>query len=210
MLPTAELRVLVIDDHRVFTDVLRLGIDGEPGLRCVDVAHTLHEGLARAAATEFDVAVVDLELPDAVDLTIVPSLLALRPPARVLILTAFARPELARRALTEGASGFLSKETPLATLFRAIRSATVSSPVIDPPLPPIRLSDVKLTPREHDVLRQLGLGHEAHRIAENLGISLYTTRDHIKSVMNKLGAHSQLSAVVTAERLGLLKLGRNY
>ena len=69
---------------------------------------------------------------------------------------------------------------------------------------------VTLTPREHDVLRQLGRGLDAHRTAAALGISLNTTRDHIKTLIRKLGAHNQLGAVVEAQRLGLLTVGRGY
>ncbi|HZZ46486.1 MAG TPA: response regulator transcription factor [Pseudonocardia sp.] len=204
------VKVLVVDDHRMFTEVLRLGIEEQPGFECVGVAHCAREALARASTTEFDVALVDLELPDADGLDIISSLLAQRPLARVLILTAFARSAHARRALDAGAAGFLGKEATLSTVFNAISAARASSPTVSPPLPLSERPAVELTPREHDVLRELGLGHEAARIADTLGISLYTTRDHIKALMRKLGVQSQLSAVVTAERLGLLRVGRRF
>lgn len=204
------IKVLLVDDHRVFTDVLRLGIEAEPGLRCIAVAHSLQEGRAHAASAEFDVAIVDLELPDCEGVSIVRSLLDLRPQARVLVLTAFARPDHARRALSAGAAGFLGKESALTTVFRAVRTATPTTPVVEPPLPALGPSNMDLTPREQDVLRQLGLGQEPYRIAANLGISLHTTRGHIKSLMRKLDARSQLGAVVAADRLGLLNLGRRY
>jgi two-component system response regulator DesR len=201
--------VLLIDDHRVFADVLRLGIDAEPDLHCVGTAHSAAEGLALAATSPFAVAVVDLELADASGIDVTRGLLELRPDARVIILTAHVRPDLARRAVAAGASGFIGKDTSLRGVLAALRTATPQRPVLAPELDRDGCP-VALTPREHDVLRRLGQGLDAPRIAAALGISLNTTRDHIKTLIRKLGAHNQLGAVVEAQRLGLLTVGRRY
>ena len=63
-----------------------------------------------------------------------------------------------------------------------------------------------LTPRELEVLRLLGLGRDPRAIAKELGLSLHTSRDHVKRVLAKLGVHSQLEAVVVATRTGLIRL----
>lgn len=221
---TAErpTRVLVIDDHRVFADVLRLGIDAEPDLHCAGAAHSAAEGLSLAATVPFAVAVVDLELAAGVDVTgavgagdgvsgidVTRALLEQHPDARVIILTAHVRPDLARRALGAGASGFIGKDTSLRGVLAALRTATPQRPVLAPGLDRDGCP-VTLTPRENDVLRQLGRGLDAHRTAAALGISMNTTRDHIKTLIRKLGAHNQLGAVVEAQRLGLLTVGRGY
>ena len=202
-------RVLVIDDHRVFTDLLALGLGLQADLECVAVAHTAHEGLAAAAATDFAVALVDLQLPDASGLDTIGRLRKLRPHARVVVLTAHPRPDLAERALAAGAVGFLGKDAPLARILAAVRTADADHPVLDPALPVAR-PGVRLTPREHDVLRQLGLGLDATRAAAALGMSVATARGHIKSLLAKLDVHSQLDAVVSAERLGLISIGSRY
>jgi DNA-binding NarL/FixJ family response regulator len=208
--PADPLEVLVVDDHRVFAEVLRLGVDSQPGLRCRTVAHSAHEALSRASTAEFDVAVVDLELPDASGFEIIESLRQRHPRLRILVLTAYARPPHARRALDAGAAGFLGKESSLARVLDAIRATTL--PGQPAALPPTldEQSPVRLTPREHDVLRELGLGRDANQIADALGISLFTTRDHIKALMRKLGAQSQLGAVVAAEQLGLVTVGHRF
>jgi two-component system response regulator DesR len=90
-----------------------------------------------------------------------------------------------------------------------VRNADAARPVVEAEACP-PAARIGLTHREYDVLRQLGQGLDASRIATALGISLHTTRDHIKSVMAKLGVHSQLGAVVSAERLGLISLGSRY
>ncbi|GIJ54164.1 response regulator transcription factor [Virgisporangium aurantiacum] len=200
------LPVLLLDDHRVFTDALALSLDAEPDLRCVATAGTLRDGLARAAAIDFAVAVVDLQLPDGDGLDAVTGLLRLRPAARIVVLTAHPRPDLADRALATGAVAFLGKDAPLARILAAVRAATAARPVVDG----LVASRVDLTDREFDVLRQLGQGRDASRAAAALGISLHTARDHIKGLLAKLGAHSQLEAVVAAQRLGLITIGTRY
>jgi two-component system response regulator DesR len=205
--PTSRTPVLLLDDHRVFTDLLEVSLGLQPDLCCVAVAHTAREGLAKAAAVNFAVAVVDLQLPDAGGLDLIPQLLALRPHARIVVLTAHPRPDLAERAIAAGAAAFLGKDVTLARILDALRHAGPDRPVVGTAPRPSR---VDLTRREFDVLRELGQGRDAARVAAALGISLYTARDHIKSVMAKLGVHSQLDAVVCAERLGLITLGARY
>jgi DNA-binding NarL/FixJ family response regulator len=186
---------------------LALSLDLEPDLRCVAVAYTARDGLAKAAAVDFAVAIVDLDLPDADGLDVIGQLRQLRPSARVVVVTAHPRPDLARRAIAAGAVGFLAKGAALAQIITAIRHADADHPVLDAELAADR---VALTPREYDVLRQLGQGRDASRAAAELGVSVYTARDHIKSLMAKLDARTSLEAVVSAERLGLIKIGSRY
>lgn len=199
--------VLLIDDHRVFTDLLALTLDMQPDLRCVGVAHTVADGLATAAAVEFDVAIVDLQLPDGPGFGAIAPLLEMRPHARIVVLTAHPRAALAERAIAMGAVAFLAKDGALAEILTAVRHAAVERPVICAELRQVTGAALHLTPRELDVLRELGAGSDAPRIAAALGISMYTTRDHIKSILAKLDVHSQLEAVVTAGRLGLIEIG---
>lgn len=210
MVVEQQWSVLMLDDHRVFTDMLQLTLDLQPDMRCVGVAHTVADGLALAAAVEFDVAIVDLQLPGAGGLDAIAPLLALRPDARVVVLTAHPKAALAQRALALGAAAFLAKDGTLTEILTAVRGADAARPTVCAPLrtdPPVRFT---LTPREWDVLRGLSAGLDAPRIAGSLGISTYTTRDHIKSILAKLDVHSQLDAVVTAGRLGLIEVGAPF
>lgn len=200
--------VFLLDDHRVFTDLLALALETQDDLRCVGVAHTVAEATTTAATVAFDVAIIDLQLPDGSGLSAVPQLLALRPDARIIVLTAHPRADLARRALEAGAAGFLAKDAPLAEILRAVRAAAAGHPVGGVSAPPA--ATVRMTRREIEVLTELGHGLDASRIAAALGISVHTARDHIKAVMAKLDVHTQLEAVVTADRLGLITVGSRY
>ncbi|GAA4585352.1 response regulator transcription factor [Planotetraspora phitsanulokensis] len=202
-----SLPVLLLDDHRVFTDSLALTLDVEHDIHCVATARTAREGLAKAAAIDFAVAITDLQLPDADGFDVIAQLHTLRPEARIIVLTAHSRADLADRAIAVGAVAFLGKDAPLPRILAAIRSADAAHPMVEVER---RSPQIHLTDREYDVLRELGRGNDAGRIAATLGISLHTARDHIKAVMRKLGVQTQLDAVVSADRLGLITIGSGY
>ena len=196
----------MVDDHRVFTDALRLSLERQEDVSGVTVAHSAGEALARARRTAFDAAIVDLDLPDAPGIDVVSALREIQPGVRVIVLTAYGRPDLAERATAAGAAAFLTKEGTLDRVLTALRTS-------GPERRPVDAGDAgrsDLTHREQDVLRLLGQGQDPSRIATELGISLHTVRGHVKAVMAKLGARSQLGAVVAAHRRGLISVGSRY
>lgn len=202
--PPAHLSVLVVDDHAVFAEALGLALDAGPDTHCAGIAHSVADALRLAEHAPFDVAIVDHHLPGDSGLRLVGPLLASRPVTRVIMLTAYPRADLAADALAAGAVAFLAKESPLAEIVAAVRDATRERPVVSDFAEPSGRGG--LTPREHEVLRLLAQGHDARHIARVCGLSVYTVRDHIKAVLVKLQAHTQLEAVVAAARRGLVDL----
>ncbi|GAA4413299.1 response regulator transcription factor [Fodinibacter luteus] len=208
-------RVLVVDDHRTFAELLSRALDAEPDLECVGHAQTSGEACDAVAHLNPDLVLMDVHLPDQDGIETTAKLVTAHPDLRVLILTAHASVADIHRAAIAGASGFLAKDGSLSDLLDALRTARSGSLVLPEDLM-ARLSEVgagprttrqwHLTPRELEVLRLLGLGHDPRAIAKELGVSLHTCRDHVKRVLAKLGAHSQLEAVVVAARTGLIRL----
>lgn len=199
----AQQRIVVVDDHHVFTDLLSMALTSEPALACVGTAGTAAQARTVVLAQRPDVAMIDVRLPDGDGLDLAADLLTELPDLRVIMLTAYPSADLVARAGEVGVCGLLAKELPLPNLLAALRLATPQSPVIwEAPEP-----DHGLTPRELQVLRLLGDGRDARGIARELGISVHTTRDHVKSVLAKLDAHSQLDAVVAAARAGIVRIG---
>src|SRR5689334_4223920 len=139
------MAVLVVDDHRVFTDALRTSLGRQRDVAAVVVAHSVREALARARCTALDAAIVDLDLPDGSGLDVVSALRELRPGARTIVLTAHARSDLAERALVAGAAAFLAKEGTLDRVLAALRDPAPAAPVVEAAVPAGR---VELTPRE--------------------------------------------------------------
>ncbi|WP_433064032.1 response regulator [Dactylosporangium sp. CS-033363] len=187
--------VLLVDDHRVFADALAFALDAQPGLRCAAVAGSVRGALDAAAAHPFDVAIVDLNLPDGGGLTVVAHLRAAHPAAQVIVLTGHDQPGLAERARRAGADVFLPKDDALRSVLDAIRGGGTDPAPDGPP---------RLSPREREVLTLLAGGLDANRIAGELELSLHTVRDYLKAIRAKLGVHSQLDAVLAADRLGLV------
>lgn len=200
-------RVLVIDDHRVFSELLSLALDASEGTECVAIATSIQEGLLKAVAYAVDVVVVDVRLPDGSGLDCVPRLRGVLPGARIIVLTAHPRADLAERALEAGASAFVAKDVPLADLLAAIRQARPTAPVVTASFPVMPAGAGRLTARELEVLEMLARGQDATEIARVLALSVYTVRDHVKAILGKLQARTQLAAVTTAITLGIVDPG---
>jgi DNA-binding NarL/FixJ family response regulator len=196
-------RLLVVDDHRVFADLLTVALADDHAFTCVGTAHSVDQARQVAAEVDFDVALVDVRLPDGSGLDLAEHLMDLRPAARVVLLTAYPRRDLLDRARACGVAGVIPKDVALDDLLAGLTSADPNALWL------AGVEDVvhNLTDRELQVLRYLGNGHEHRMIARELNISPYTARDHIKRILSKLGAHSQLDAVVAASKAGIIEIG---
>lgn len=195
---------MVVDDHRVWCDALAYGLDGRHGVACVSVAHTLAEARTRLAGTPVDGALVDVCLPDGSGLALVAPLLAADPGCRVVLISAHPRPDLKREALAAGAVGLLAKEASLDAVVATLRGGEVATQRWEEQA----TEQPTLTAREHEVLALLATGLDVRGIARRMELSVYTVRDHVRALLAKLGAHSQLEAIVNATRLGLVDLRR--
>jgi DNA-binding NarL/FixJ family response regulator len=211
----AVTRVLVVDDHTTFSELLALALSGEPDLECVGTARTADEGIARTMQLRPDLVVMDVQLgeDDGVEATAL--LTEKLPELRVVVLTAHADSHLMQRAADAGACCLLAKDGSLPDLLDALRRSHRGGLVVDPsllrtlmstpagrPEPSVRVP--RLTRRESDVLRMLADGLDTGTIGRELGISVHTCRGYVKGLLQKLNAHSQLEAVAIATRYGLI------
>ena len=207
--------VAIIDDHRTFADLLRIALSAENDLTCVGVAYGIDEGLELVHSTRPDLVLIDLVfVGDERDGVLVTHQLRdLLPGTQVILLTGHPEPELLHRAATAGASSLLTKDGSLPDLLAALRRATAGGTVMHPQLlramvdvsaPRGTPAESLLSAREREVLALMTVGMDARTIARQCDISVHTSRGHIKSILNKLGAHSQLEAVAEARRRGLL------
>ena len=211
----ATRRVVVVDDHRTVAELLALAIDGADDLTCVGVAHDVAAAECMTDALRPDVLVTDVRLgdPQRDGTDLCASLVARHPDLLVVLLTGDTGCLTHERVRACGATAIFAKDGNLATLLETLSTATRDRLVIDPGLLHRLLATSPgrpapdLSPRERDVLELLATGLDASRIARRLGIRTSTCRGYIKAVLHKLGAHSQLEAVATARRRGLLSTG---
>ena len=207
--------VLVVDDHTTFAQLAEFALAAEPDLDCVGTAYSVTDALAKVRALRPDVVVMDVHLGDGDGVAATAELTEDLPELRVVILSAHLDDAVVQAAAAAGASAVLPKDGNLCDLLHAVRTCTrghmlvprqamTTRGAIPSQEPPVRQL---LTPREQEVLQMLGSGAGVHVIARELGISLATCRGHVKAVLTKLGAHSQLEAVVLAMQHRLIQVG---
>jgi DNA-binding NarL/FixJ family response regulator len=202
-------RVLVVDDHTTFAELLTGALDREPDLTSIGYATTAAAGVSMYLAFRPEVVVMDYHLPDNDGLAAAEQILARAPQARIIMLTADPAAQVLEQAAALGVSAFLPKDGSLTALLQTLRQATPGSMIIHPALlarlaRPVTPPPPALTQREMDVLHLMAAGHDVRTNARTLGISTSTCRGHTKAILAKLGVHSQLEAVAAATRQGLL------
>jgi len=211
---SADIRVVVADDHPVVREGLRSFLSSRPGIDVVAEAGSADEAVAAAAAHSPDVVLVDLMMPGG-GIETLGRLAALPSPPRTLVLTSFVGDDKVLPALRAGAAGYLLKDVDPADLEAAIRTVhrggsvlgpAVANRVIDQattsrPADDDRLSE--LTAREREVLALLGQGMSNRQIAEALYVAEKTVKTHMSSILTKLRVHDRTQAALYAARHGV-------
>lgn len=207
------LRIMLVDDHEMFIEGLRIVIGAEPDITVVAVACDGPGALAAAAEHQPRVIVVDLHIPGSSVEDLVPKLHQAVPDAHVLVLSGDSRPEALRSVLAAGAAGFLGKDASSRQVVAAVRrlgagdgweAVPAGRPSLEWSDPAVTLLVRSLTPRELEVLALLVAGCSNRKIAEQCFLSLNTVRTHVQNILVKLGVHSKLEAAAFALRHGVV------
>ncbi|HKY52375.1 MAG TPA: response regulator transcription factor [Candidatus Limnocylindria bacterium] len=209
------IRVLIVDDERLFAELLRVAMRGADDIEVVGVAHDVRSALAALGDARPDVVLADYHMPDGTGADLARAVRHSFPHTAIVVLTgdpsAFTLADVAR----SGAAGHLTKERGFSDVVGAVRSAAAGEVLFSSSeLQRLLLSERSgpatatepLTPRELEVLYLLASGASTAAAASSLGISTATLRAHVQAVLRKLGAHSRLEAVAEAARLGLVTL----
>lgn len=213
------IRLLLVDDHTVLRDALAVLLNLEPDLEVVARAASLSE--ARPALVAVDLALVDLELPDGSGSELIGELKRVNPAAAALVLTGHTSREEHARAIEAGAAGVLHKGAEIKQVTAAVRAVAAGDTIITQAelIELLRLAArerqrsqqvqqlvAAITPREREILATIVAGLSEKEIARALSISPNTVRNHVVSLMTKLGAHSRLQAALLAVRYGVVPL----
>ena len=203
-----SIRVLVADDQEIIRTGLRMILDAQPDIEVVGEASDGREAVALARELRPDVCLFDVRMPelDGIEATRLLAGFDVDDPIAIVIITTFDLDEYVHGALKAGARGFLLKDAGPELLAQAIRSAANGDALIAPNVtarlleafsgsladaPPAQPSE-PLTAREEEVLARVATGRTNAEIADELFISLSTTKTHLASLMNKLGARNRV------------------
>jgi len=211
-LDRAPIRVLLVDDHRMFTELMTAVLAEHADLEVTGSATNGDEAIARAVADPPDVVVLDYHLPGADGIVVARRFERELPDVRVVMLTGRDDDALLRAAIDAGCAGFVSKDRATEELVAAVRTVRDGNAALAPATvsrltgsaPPPGPIPFGLTTRELEVVRLLADGCSTRELADRLYISLNTARNHVQRAIRKLGAHSRLEAVAIAARAGLL------
>jgi DNA-binding NarL/FixJ family response regulator len=214
-------RVLLVEDHASFRQTLAFVFDQEPEFEVTAQAGTLAEARRAMDGLEADLGIIDLTLPDGEGTDLIGELREANPDFAALVLTAsLDRTEYAR-AIEAGAAGVLHKSADVDAILDATRRLSDGETLLseDELVALLRLagqnreeevearaSIEQITPREREVLQMLAEGLSNKEIAAKLHMSVDTERTHMMNILNKLGVHSRIQALVFATRHGLVEL----
>ncbi|HSL01013.1 MAG TPA: response regulator transcription factor [Rubrobacteraceae bacterium] len=216
-------RVLLVDDHASFRQTLALVFENEPEFEVVAQAGSLTDArsVLEGRQVEADLGVIDLSLPDGEGTSIIKDLRAANPNFAALVLTASLDRAEHARAVEAGAAGVLHKSADVDEILDSTRRLAAGETLLSPnelvellrlagrsreEEREARASIEQLTRREKEVLRALASGLSNKEIAAQLHMSVDTERTHMMNILNKLGVHSRLQALLFAARHGLVDI----
>jgi two-component system nitrate/nitrite response regulator NarL len=205
--------LVLADDHTVFVDALSTVLT-RAGYTVSAIANSLAQAMTEVGRRQPQVCVIDRHFGDGDSIDVLGRLLSVSPATKILMLSADRDPDGMLGALDAGASGYLHKTRPLASLTSAIDDVLCDKVVVDLPSPQPARGTVKhtvgqqlaahLTSREWECLELLVDGLDTTAMAHRLGVSRTTVRTHVQSLLTKLGVHSRLEAASFAVRHKLL------
>lgn len=209
---TDGIRVLVVDDQTLVRQGIRSLLDLIDGVEVVGEASDGAEGLEHARRLEPDVVLLDLRMPGHDGIWMLERMRADDAPA--LVLTTFDDDEQLLAAVRAGARGYLLKDVSLDTLASAIRSLAAGGTYLHPAVTERLVRGMqgahesipaqRLTPREVEILRLVAAGLTNRAIADALVLAEGTVKNHVSSLLTKLGTADRTNAVLRAMREGLL------
>jgi two-component system response regulator DevR len=206
-----QLRILLVDDHEVVRLGLATLLEDIPGVIVVGEAGSAREAMIACERLDPDLVILDIRLPDQTGVDVCRRITERWPHIRVIMLTSYTDEDLIAEAVLAGASGYVLKQVGNEELLRAIEAVRRGEALLDPQVTQRvlqrmrqteRLLDASafrdLSKRELEVLHLVSQGKSNREIAEVLSVSEKTVRNHVSSLLNKLGLNNRIELATYA------------
>ena len=226
------IKLMLVDDHDVIRTGLRSFLETQPGFEVIAEAKNGLQALEKARETLPDIVLMDITMPDMDGMEATRQLKKLYPDCQILVLTVHADKQYFMKMLSEGASGYITKQAAADELVAAIQAVAAGHVYLQPALARWLLEDYQrltknmiipspeevaeknkeainldiLSQRERQVLELVGEGFNNHDIGKKLGLSPKTIARHRERIMKKLNMHSRTELVKFAIKTGLISL----
>jgi DNA-binding NarL/FixJ family response regulator len=212
MMSPVALGVFLLDDHEVVRTGLRALVEESDDIEVVGEAGTVAEALVRIPATNPDVAILDVRLPDGSGVEVCREIRSTSPEIACVMLTSYADDEALIASIMAGAAGYVLKQVGSLDLLDTIRRAGAGESLIDPALtervlerlhegPEVDPRLASLTPQERRILDLIAEGRTNRQIAETMFLAEKTIKNYVSNLLAKLGMERRTQAATFAARL---------
>jgi DNA-binding NarL/FixJ family response regulator len=212
-----DTKVLLVDDHAILRDGLKMVLDAQPGITVVGEAENGREALDLVEELHPDVVVMDIAMPQMNGAEATRQIKRRFPQTRVVILTMHENQQYLMQIVNAGATGAVLKRSAGAELVTAVKAAARGESFFSPPMASMLLEDYRVrlqheesddvgmfTEREREVLQLVAEGKTNKEISDLLTVSIKTVQTHRAHIMEKLGAHDRTDLVRYAMRKGII------
>ncbi|MBN1486180.1 MAG: response regulator transcription factor [Anaerolineae bacterium] len=208
-----RIRILIVDDHDMLREGLSAFLKAFHDLELVGEASSGIEAIRLCRELSPDIVLMDLVMPEMDGVAAIEEIHSQQPEIRIIALSSFGEDKLIKGAMRAGATSYLLKNISADKLAEAIRATHSGLPTLAPEVArnllavgerdPDGLNDA-LTAREHDVLNLLIEGLSNAEIGQRLSISIFTVKNHVSSILSKLGVNSRTEAVSLVLQQGIV------
>ncbi|MCI0527264.1 MAG: response regulator transcription factor [Nitrospira sp.] len=197
--PKSPIRVLLVDDQRLFRQSLKLLLEQDTEIQVVGEAADGQEAVVLATEMNPDIILLDVELPGLLGPKAARLIHERLPDAKILMLSVHDEDERIQESLSAGAVGYILKDADhrefLRIIKKTIEGQAITSPFLVTPTPQEPTPLATLTAREHEILTHLSGAMSNKEIAEKIGLSPLTVKSHLQRIYEKLGVRTRAEAM---------------
>jgi len=204
-----KIRILIAEDHLIARVGVKTIVNMQPGMTVVGEAANGAQAVELYSKHHPDITLMDMRMPGMSGLEAIVAIRAEEPNARIIALSTYGGDEDIRRALQAGVRSYLTKDVLHDELIRAIHAVQAGETYLPASVNAVLSASslpAGLSSREMDVLSLIVKGHGNKQIAHQLSIAEHTVKNHVKSILNKLGVEDRTQATTAAIQRGIIHL----